>query len=325
MSRLFAAHTLQVDSNYDLLEGGEIVHQEVDRFVEYMRAILNSSEHTVSGYASDIAQFIGFLEEQDLSTSPRDIDSKMIRRYLARLQINGTGKASVARKLASLRAFFKYLLRKGLIDLNPAVGLPSPKLDKRLPKFLRSEQVDSLLMKPDISKPLGMRDAAILETLYATGVRVSELEGMDLADVDLKTGEVKVLGKGSKERIVLLGRAAVESLGLYLNTGRSGLLSEKVGERAVFLNKNGSRLTARSMRRLLDKYFAEVSDEMKISPHVLRHTFATHLLENGADLRSIQELLGHSSVSTTQIYAHVTRERLKQVYESAHPRALEEK
>jgi tyrosine recombinase XerC len=302
------------------------MHQEVDRFIDYMRTIRNSSEHTVSGYASDIAQFIGFLEEQEIATSPREIDSRTIRRYLARLQMNGIGKASTARKLASIRAFFKYLLRKGLIDINPAAGTPSPKLDKRLPKFLRPEQVEALMTRPDLAKPLGMRDAAILETLYATGVRVSELEGMDIPDMDLRSGEVKVLGKGSKERIVLLGRASVEALELYIDSGRPRLLqSEKAaGERAVFLNSTGGRLTTRSIRRLVDKYFSEVSEELKISPHVLRHTFATHMLEHGADLRSIQELLGHSSVSTTQIYAHVTRDRLKQVYDSAHPRAVSE-
>lgn len=301
------------------------MHQEVDRFIEYMRTIRNSSEHTVSGYSSDISQFISFLEEQEIPTSPREIDSRIIRRYLARLQISGIGKASSARKLASLRAFFKYLLRKGLIDINPAAGTPSPKLDKRLPKFLRPEQIEALMMRPDEKTPLGLRDAAILETLYATGVRVSELEGMDLGDLDLKSGEVKVLGKGSKERIVLLGRAALDAIASYYESARSLLLTtDTLTERAVFLNSRGGRLTSRSIRRLVDRYFSEVSSELKISPHVLRHTFATHMLENGADLRSIQELLGHSSVSTTQIYAHVTRERLKKVYDSAHPRALEE-
>lgn len=299
------------------------MNQEVDRFIDYMRTIRNSSPHTVSGYASDIAQFLGFLEEQELSTSPREVDSKIIRRYLARLQMNGIGKTSSARKLASLRAFFKYLLRKGLIDMNPAAGTPSPKLDKRLPKFLRPEQVEALMLRPDLSKPLGMRDSAILETLYASGIRVSELEGMDLCDLDLRSGELKVLGKGSKERIVLLGRAAVEALGTYISAGRPQLL-RKEAEKAVFLNSQGGRLTSRSVRRLIDQHFSEVSAELHISPHVMRHTFATHMLENGADLRSIQELLGHSSVSTTQIYAHVTTERLKQVYDSAHPRAIEE-
>jgi len=302
------------------------MHQEVDRFLEYIQAMRNSSEHTVRAYAGDIAHFIAFLEEQELSTDPRTIDARILRRYLARLQRQGCAKTTSARKLASIRAFFKYLLRKGLIDVSPTMGLSSPRLDRRLPKFLRPDQIEALMTRPDRSEPLGKRDAAILEVLYATGVRVSELSGMNLNNLDLNSGEVRVLGKGSKERIVLLGRAAQEALGEYLNLGRGQLLSSgKNGDDALFLNKDGGRLSVRSVRRRLDKYFAEVSDEMKISPHVIRHTFATHMLENGADLRSIQELLGHASVSTTQIYTHVSRERLKQVYDSAHPRALEEK
>ena len=298
------------------------MHTELDRFIEYIRAARNASPHTVRGYASDIAQFLAFLEGEELSTSPADVDSRTMRRYLARLQKQGISKRSAARKLASLRAFFKYLLRKGLIEADPTTGLPSPKLDKRLPKFLRDEHIESLMQRPDTNQPLGLRDAAILETLYATGVRVSELVGLDLRDMDLSLGEIKVLGKGSKERITLIGRAAKEALVTYLNFGRGKLLQNS-RETAVFLNKDGGRLTARSINRLLDKYFGGVSDEMKISPHVLRHTFATHMLEHGADLRSIQELLGHVSLSTTQIYAHVSRERLKEVYEQAHPRATD--
>ena len=303
------------------------MHHEVDRFIEYMQVIRNASEHTVRGYSSDIAQFIGFLESQELSTAPGDVDSRVLRRYLAHLQRDGLSKASMARKLASLRAFFKYLMRKKMIEVDPTVGLPVPKQEKHLPKFLRTEQIDMLMSRPDVSQPLGMRDAAILEMLYATGARVSELSGMNLPDIDMQAGEVRILGKGSKERIAIFGRAAQEALSMYINKGRGKLLSGKPNsqpEDALFLNKNGTMLSARSVRRLLDKYFLMVSDELKISPHVLRHSFATHMLENGADLRSIQELLGHSSISTTQIYTHVTRERLKQVYESAHPRALEE-
>jgi integrase/recombinase XerC len=246
---------------------------------------------------------------------------------MARLQRDGISKRSVARKLSTLRGFFRYLLKKGLIDLDPTTGLQTPKLDKRLPKFLRSPQIDALMRCPDTTDPFGMRDSALLEVLYAAGVRVSELVGIDLPDLDLRSGEIKVLGKGSKERIVLIGRAAQEALGAYISVGRGTLLAKRrapVAENALFLNRYGGRLSDRSVSRLLDKYFGMVSDEMKISPHVLRHTFATHMLENGADLRSIQELLGHVSLSTTQVYTHVTRERLKQVYDNAHPRAIEE-
>ena len=296
------------------------MNTELDRFIEYIRAARNASPHTVRGYASDIAQFIAFLEGDELGTNPADVDSRIMRRYLARLQKQGISRRSVARKLSSLRAFFKYLLRKELIETDPITGLHMMRLEKRLPKFLRDEQIESLMQRPDVTQPIGLRDAAILETLYATGMRVSELVGLDLRDMDLSSEEIKVLGKGSKERITLIGRAAREALVTYLNFGRGKLLKD-TRETAVFLNKDGGRLTARSINRLVDKHFGLVSDEMKISPHVLRHTFATHMLEHGADLRSIQELLGHASISSTQIYTHVSRERLKQVYELAHPRA----
>ena len=296
------------------------MHIELDRFIEYIQAARNASPHTVRGYASDIAQFIAFLECEELSTNPADIDSRTMRRYLARLQKQGISRRSVARKLSSLRAFFKYLFRKELIETDPITGLHMMRLEKRLPKFLRDEHVESLMQRPDVTTPMGLRDAAILETLYASGMRVGELVGLDRRDMDLSSGEIKVLGKGSKERITLIGRAAKEALVTYLSFGRGKLLKDS-RETAAFLNKDGGRLTARSIGRLLDKYFGMVTDEMKISPHVLRHTFATHMLEHGADLRSIQELLGHASISTTQIYTHVSRERLKQVYELAHPRA----
>jgi tyrosine recombinase XerC len=302
-----------------------MVQEEIDRFLSYFQAVRNASPHTVRAYASDLEQFAAFLKSEEPDMEPDGIDSRILRRYLARLQKQGAQKSSVARKMASLRAFFKYLVKKGLLDLDPTLGITSPRQDKRLPKFLRGEQIDALLTAPDETDRLGLRDAAILEVLYATGTRVSELVGMNLSDMDMRAGEIKVLGKGSKERIVLLGRAAREALAAYLSDGRTKLLSQKnLQENAVFLNKSGGRLTDRSVRRLLNKYFETVSQEIKISPHVLRHSFATHMLEHGADLRSIQELLGHSSISTTQIYTHVSRERLKEVYESAHPRALRE-
>jgi integrase/recombinase XerC len=301
------------------------MQEEIDRFLSYIQAVRNASLHTVRAYASDLEQFAAFvkLEEPDINLA--QIDSRILRRYLARLQKQGAQKSSIARKMASLRAFFKYLVKKGLLNLDPMLGITSPRQDKKLPKFLRGEQIDALLTAPDAADPLGLRDAAILEVLYATGTRVSELAGMNLNHIDMLSAEIKVLGKGSKERIVLLGRAAKEALAIYLSNGRAKLISQKKPqEDAVFLNKNGGRLTDRSIRRLLNKYFATVSEEINISPHVLRHSFATHMLERGADLRSIQELLGHSSISTTQIYTHVSRERLKEVYENAHPRALRE-
>lgn len=297
---------------------------EADRYLEYLQAVRNVSGHTARGYAADIAQFLDFLGGEDVSLHLSDVDTKVLRRYVSRLQRGGLARTSLARKLSSLRGFFRYLVKRGIVESDPTASLAGFKLDKRLPKFLRPELVEELMCAPDVSVPLGMRDAAILEMLYATGMRVSELTGIDLRDLDMDACEAKVLGKGSKERIVLFGRAAREALSLYLSAGRGGLLKNPE-ERALFLSKTGRRLTARSVARMLDRYFDSVSDEMKISPHVMRHTFATHMLDGGADLRSIQELLGHSSISTTQVYTHVTRERLKEIYEKAHPRALEER
>jgi len=295
---------------------------EAERFVKHLQTVKNLSPHTIRAYATDIADFLAFLGEETLY-DPREVNYKIIRRYMARLDRRGLARASTTRKLAALRAFFTFLVRKGLMDADPTLGLSNLHRDKRLPKFLRTEQIEALMERPDPKTPIGTRDRAILEVLYATGMRVSELVGMDVKDVDIPGGEIRVLGKRSKERITLIGRPAQEALHAYLTSGREKLLSKNKDAEAsaVFLNKNGGRLTARSIHRILDKYFAEVSEEMKISPHVLRHTFATHMLENGADLRSVQELLGHSSISTTQIYTHVTREHLKQVYDRAHPRA----
>lgn len=300
---------------------------EAQRFLDYLSRIRNLSPHTVRGYASDVCQFLAFLTEEGYAEDPRCIDPKAVRRYIAYLTRQKLARTTAARKLAAIRAFFKFLLRSGLLEADPTIAVSSPRQDKKLPKFLRSEQIEALMARPDPRDPVGMRDRAILEVLYATGMRVSELVGMDMRDIDMSAGEIRVLGKGSKERITLIGRAAQEALQAYLSCGRNRLLMSKQTpetQDAVFLNKRGGRLTARSVQRLLDKYFGQVSRELKISPHVLRHTFATHMLENGADLRSVQELLGHSSISTTQIYTHVTQERLKEVYDKAHPRALGE-
>ncbi|MDI6827681.1 MAG: tyrosine recombinase XerC [Armatimonadota bacterium] len=300
------------------------MHQEVERFINHLQAVRNASPNTVRGYSTDIKQFLAFLSDEGLGTDPSDVDSKVIRRYMARLHRLGVGKTSSARKLSALRTFFKYLVRKGLIDSNPTTGLSAQKLDKKLPKFLREEQIEALMQKPNLSDPIGLRDRAILEVLYATGARVSEIVGINIQHLDLNRGEIRVFGKGSKERITFIGRAAQEAIGAYINFGRGKLLAKRkdgASENALFLNRFGSRLTTRSVHRLIDKYFTDVSEEIKVSPHVLRHTFATHMLEHGADLRSIQELLGHSSISTTQIYTHVTSERLKEIYDQAHPRA----
>ena len=227
-------------------------------------------------------------------------------------------KRTVARHLASLRSFFKFMFREGLIKSNPITAISTPKLDKKLPVFLDVDKVARLVTCPPGDTLAGLRDRAIMETLYSAGIRVSELVGLDTDDVDFISGVMKVLGKGSKERMVPIGEPALKALRQYIEDKNKAKVRDKD---AIFLNKSGRRLTDRSVRRVLDKYIRACSIVEHISPHSLRHSFATHLLDRGADLRSVQELLGHMNLSTTQIYTHVTMDRLKTVYDKAHPRA----
>ncbi len=296
------------------------MERELDLFIDHLRIVKRASPHTVRSYSSDIVQFLEFAREAKVDM----FDYPLVRRFLAHLQKEGIARTSVARKVAALRAFFKYLVRMELLEDDPMVSVVAPRRDKKLPKFLRGEQVEALLSSPDAKEPLGARDRAILETLYASGLRVSELVSLDVGDID-GSDELRTVGKGSKERIVLLGRAAREAIGEYLSHARGKLEANgKTHTDALFLNHRGGRLTTRSVGRIVDHYVEQVSDSLKISPHTLRHTFATHLLAGGADLRAVQELLGHESAATTQIYTHVTRERLKEVYDKAHPRARTE-
>jgi tyrosine recombinase XerC len=289
------------------------MEKEVDRFIDHLKIIKRASTHTIRNYASDVIGFLEFAAE-----SKADVwDYPLIRRFLAHLQRQGCARTSISRKIAALRSFFKYLVRKGIIDSDPTAGVVAPRREKKLPRFLRRDQIEALLQAPDSDTPIGLRDRAILETLYATGLRVSELVSLDSSDIG-KSDEIRTIGKGRKERIVLVGRAAREAIAEYLTSGRPMLaIKAKDQCNALFLNYKGTRLTTRSVGRIVDNHIQSVSDS-------LRHTFATHMLAGGADLRSVQELLGHSSAATTQIYTHVTRERLKEVYDKAHPRAKAE-
>lgn len=299
--------------------------KHIKKYLLYLTFERNFSENTVRAYEIDLAQFDAFMEEQ-LATDrirPKDIDKLAVRHFLAWLQKEGLTKKSIARKLACIRSFLKYLCREGVIEFNPAAHLSTPKIEKTLPSFLDVVQASKAMELPNRSDIFGLRDAAILELLYSTGIRLTELIGLNISSIDPVGELVKVIGKGKKQRIVPVGRKALEALRAYLEK-RHELLEQgrsKGTVEALFLNRSGGRLSARSVQKIVAKYLRLVSHVQQVSPHVLRHTFATHMLDAGADLKAVKELLGHVSLSTTQVYTHVTLDRLKKVYDQAHPRA----
>jgi integrase/recombinase XerC len=291
---------------------------EVRRFFSYLEAGRGASPHTIRNYGADLREFFAFINGKKLS----EVDPLVIRSFLAHLKSRGHSKATLSRKLATLRSFFKYLARENHLKTNPLLGISTPKKEKKLPHFLDLGEVTSLLEAPSPKTWEGKRDRSILETLYSSGVRVSELVGLNRGDADLLSALLKIRGKGKKERIVPIGEAALRSIRDYLELVPTRFRKAEGGpQAALFLNRSGSRLTDRSVRRLIVKYSRQVSLKQGISPHTLRHSFATHLLDRGADLRSVQELLGHANLSTTQIYTHVTTRRLQEAYALAHPRA----
>jgi integrase/recombinase XerC len=310
----------------------------VRQFLDYLKLEKHFSDYTVKSYGADLIQFAQFIAGEighantapiGATLTPEQIDERQlkcepltIREFLAYLYAQNYTKSTTARKLATLRSFFKFLIRRGQLSVNPLSTIRTPKQEKRLPKCLDLEQVQKLLDAPDDNDLLGARDKAMLEVLYSSGIRVSELVELDMGDLDLQEGILRVRGKGRKDRLTPIGSQAIAAVQRYFelrNAGGSGQ-PEAHGQR-VFLNKHGEPLSTRSVRRKLDKYLVEAGLDPGISPHTLRHSFATHLLNNGADLRSVQELLGHQSLSTTQIYTHLTTSRVKEVYDSAHPRA----
>ena len=300
-------------------------HQILSRFQEYLRGQKGRSENTVRIYTTDLQPFLTFLDNESLD--PRELNRHYLRRYLAWLSTSARGKdggyarVSVARKLIAIRSFYRFLVQEGLIDKNP---IPKGrtfniKVEKRLPTFLGRDEMGRLLEEPDMSQPIGIRDKAMLELLYSCGVRLSEIHDMDLENINLGVREVRVRGKGSKERIVLMGKPAAESLSSYIDSARPQL--EVDDTNALFLNRYGGRLSRRSVEKIVDKYAMQAATRPDVHPHTLRHTFATHLMEGGADLRVVQELLGHSSPTTTQVYTHVTQNETRAEYMTTHPRA----
>lgn len=292
----------------------------VDAFVEQLRFVRKASEHTIRAYARDLSDFVAFLEAEGVNDW-QQVTAVTLRQYLNWLFAQGYERRSIARKLSSVRSFFRFLARMGFIPVNPALDLRQPRLPQKLPVVLEVSEVERLLSAPDTSTPRGLRDRAILELLYATGLRVSEVAGLRIGDIDLAEKLVRVKGKGGKERIALLHDEALNWLVRYLTESRPIFLQrgKRIAE-AVFISQKGTPLTVRQIHRIVDGYARKVLGR-RISPHALRHSFATHLLEGGADLRVIQELLGHSSLAATQIYTRLSRTHLKRVYEKAHPRS----
>ena len=292
-----------------------------EKFYTYLEVEKNSSELTIANYRRDINHFISFIDQRySVGCQWRQIGQLDIRAYLAVLNEKKYARRTIARHISALRSFYKFLLRENLVDYSPLAKVRSPKLDKPLPVFLDELEISELLQLPD-EMPLGRRDAAALELLYATGCRVSELVGLTLERIDLTNRFVLLLGKGNKERIVPLGNTCCRVLQAYYVYRREIMLKHNEEHEYVFVNSRGGILTDRSVRRILDKYISQLAIRKNVSPHTIRHTFATHLLEHGADLRSVQELLGHANLSTTQIYTHVTTERIASVYRKNHPRA----
>ncbi|HEY48697.1 MAG TPA: tyrosine recombinase XerC [Dehalococcoidia bacterium] len=291
----------------------------LQKYIKHLELERNISRYTMRNYTNDIKGFLAYLSDIGID-SPAKVKRSTMRRYLGWLHDAGTSRGSISRKLSALRSFYRYLLREKLIDSEPLSTLSSPKQAKRLPTFLTHGEMAKLLVAPDSSTPQGLRDRAVLELLYATGLRVSEIVSLDLKDIDLGSRQLRVWGKGAKERVVLMGKPAAEALQLYLKNARPKLQSQ-TDTQAVFLNRFGERVVERRIQHIIKKYAKKAGIDMRIFPHIMRHTFATHLLDGGADLRSVQDLMGHARLSSTQVYTHVTQSQIRRKYLAAHPRS----
>lgn len=290
----------------------------LNKFVIYLKDEKNYSDYTITNYSIDIEEFYVFLKKENI-TRLQDVDYKVLRKYLNYMTENKYSNKTISRKLSSLRTFFKYLVKKEIINDNPMILISNPKEEKKLPKYLNYGEIEKILEIPNKETTLGLRNACILEILYSTGIRVSELVNLKIRDIDFYNKKIRVLGKGNKERIVLFGNRCENLLERYIKESRAVLNKKKV--EYLFLNNLGQNISVRSIENIIDKIEKEACLKFSISPHVFRHTFATHLLDNGADLNSVKELLGHENLNTTAIYTHVSNERLRKVYLECHPRA----
>lgn len=298
------------------------MEKNLDQFITYLLVERNASPYTARNYRREVGEFLRFLKGEGVS-SLQEIDRQVLTRYLLWLRAKGYVKASIRRRISELRSFFRYLVGQKIVESNPIEAISAPKVPQRLPRYLKPEEIGAIMQAPDTSQPLGQRNRAILEILYATGMRISELTGLDVGTGKITRGEMMVRGKGGKDRIVLLGRPAREALDLYLKEGRPRLLKGRRTS-ALFLNRSGERLSVRGVQSMLDRC-AKKAGVSWVTPHLFRHTFATHMLGGGADLRVVQELLGHVSLSSTQVYTHVSQRRAREVYMKSHPLAREGK
>ncbi len=298
------------------------MQSEIAQFLRYLDVERNASDLTIKSYREDLMDLADFLtEEGQRKVAPRDVSPTELRAYVAALHEAGYAKSSISRKLASLRSFYRFAQRQSMADSNPAKPLRNPRGSRKLPHFLTGEEIEKLLDAPSKHDVAGLRDRAILETIYSAGLRVSELVGLCDEDIDYSEGVVRIRGKGRKERFGSLGKFAIRALQDYVKQRKRSPKQPEGKKGPTFVNKFGDRLTTRSIGRMLEKYIAETGLDTRTSPHTLRHSFATHLLNAGADIRSVQELLGHKSLVTTQIYTHVSTANLQEVYNRAHPRA----
>ena len=291
----------------------------LDKFTDYIGSVRKLSDNTVESYCRDIKQYIEYIESKNIQ-SLKNTNKTTVITYLLYLQKNGRATSTISRSLASIRAFYQYLTAERIIERDPTVDLESPKVEKKLPTILSGKEVELLLDQPDLSSAKGTRDKSMLELLYATGIRVSELVALDCGDINLELGYLKCSKNNDRERIIPVGTIALEILGKYIRDVRPGLLRGK-SETALYVNYKGERLTRQGFWKIIKGYKNKAKINKDITPHTLRHSFAAHLIENGADLKSVQEMLGHSDISTTQVYAQITKNRIKEVYNKAHPRA----
>lgn len=293
----------------------------LDDYLQFLRVERQLAANTLTSYERDLKSYLQYLKEVEQLGSLRNVERIHILNHLSHLKETTMSSRTVARHISSIRSFHQFLIRERVVDKDPTVHLEMPQMDKKLPNVLSIEEVDALIEAPDISKANGKRDQAMLELLYASGMRISECINLDMEDVNLTMGFVRCFGKGGKERIIPLGKSALTACRDYLSGPRSELAKTGVATDALFINQRGKRLTRQGFWKLLKQHAQKAGIQKELTPHTLRHSFATHLIENGADLRAVQEMLGHADISTTQIYTHVSKTRLKDVYSQFHPRA----